>query len=158
MGYPFAPFVGAAAAMPHYLAVIKQKDSTMKKANEYTQKDVARRGFGLIYSADNILLRRRPKMDKRYNFSNDVLTFVKNHQLSEAERLAILATKKQRAKNRPQNPVTLFQLPLLKDYMSNKSDIRQVLPDRLVFIGGRNHWAKNEQDRRILSILIKNRK
>lgn len=44
--------------------------------------------------------------------------------------------------------------PLVIDYKNNKQFLTCVRPDKLSF-GIRNHWAKNEKDRRIISIISK---
>ena len=49
----------------------------------------------------------------------------------------------------------ILQNPIVKDYINNKPNIKQVLTNGIVFYGGRNHWAKNEKDLRILKILQK---
>lgn len=47
----------------------------------------------------------------------------------------------------------ILQNPIVKDYINNKSHIKQVLTNGIMFYGGRNHWAKNEKDLRILKII-----
>ena len=42
--------------------------------------------------------------------------------------------------------------PLVIDYKNNKQFLTCIRPDKLSF-GLRNHWAKNEKDRRIISII-----
>lgn len=45
--------------------------------------------------------------------------------------------------------------PLVIDFLNNKRFLTCVRPDKLSFGTTRNHWAKNEKDRRILSIFRK---
>lgn len=47
----------------------------------------------------------------------------------------------------------VFTNPIVKDYINNNSSIKSIYNDRIHFWGGRNHWAKNELDKRILKIL-----
>lgn len=62
---------------------------------------------------------------------------------------------KQRAIQKPKPFENILQNPLVKDYINNMYSIKHILNNRLVFLSGRNHWAKNETDLRILNILRK---
>ena len=61
--------------------------------------------------------------------------------------------RKQRHNQKPKPFTNILQNPIVKDYINNKQSIKQILNNRLVFWGGRNHWAKSETDLRVLSIL-----
>lgn len=63
--------------------------------------------------------------------------------------------RKQRENQKPEPFKNILQNPIVKDYINNRHKLKQILNDRLLFWGGRNHWAKNETDLRILSILRK---
>ena len=63
--------------------------------------------------------------------------------------------RKQRHNQKPKPFTNILQNPLVKDYINNRYTIKHILNNRLVFWGGRNHWAKNETDIRILNILRK---
>lgn len=62
---------------------------------------------------------------------------------------------KQRVIQKPKPYKNILQNPIVKDYINNRHKLKQILNDRLLFWGGRNHWAKNETDLRILNILRK---
>jgi len=49
------------------------------------------------------------------------------------------------------NATTILNYPIVKDWIKNKPNVH---PNRLN-IGSRNHWAKNETDFKILSVLGK---
>jgi hypothetical protein len=50
--------------------------------------------------------------------------------------------------------VNIFERPLVRDYLSNKRSLEHVHGQCLRFFG-RNHWAKDAKDLRILEILKK---
>ena len=128
----------------------------MKKANEYTEKDVKRAGYRLIYSGQNLtLLQPKIRMDKRYNFSRAVLAFYRANQLTDFERKIVLQKRKERRLNKPPQYVPLFELPIVKDWLKNKHEVNHIGQNVMQFWGGRNHWAKNDKDRQILAILKK---
>lgn len=132
----------------------------MKKANQYTKEDVKRKAFSMLYSGNNILLNhstRKYRLDKRYNFNREVLAFFRANQLPENERQRVKDLRRQRAKNKPVHFATIFEQPIVKDWIKNGSGIKRITGERLQFWDGRNHWAKNEKDKRILSILSKYR-
>lgn len=131
----------------------------MKKANEYTQKDVKRRGLAILYSTQSILLNhnlRRFRLDMRYNFNKDLAAFIRQNALPENERQRVKELRRQRAKNKSPEYTRIFDLPIVKDWIKNKRrELKGISGDGLHFYGGRNHWAKNDKDRKILSILKK---
>lgn len=61
--------------------------------------------------------------------------------------------RKQRENQKPEPFKNILQNPLVKDYINNRYKIKHILDNRLVFWGGRNHWAKSETDLRILRVL-----
>jgi len=63
--------------------------------------------------------------------------------------------RKQRMQNKPFEFKNILDNPIVKDYISNNTSIKFIFSDRISFIGRRNHWAKSDQDRKILSILNK---
>lgn len=63
---------------------------------------------------------------------------------------------KEKVKQRRENKreiTNVLNTPIVKDYFNNKHCIKQIREDRLVFFNGRNHWAKTEQDYKILKTL-----
>lgn len=124
----------------------------MKKANGYTEKDVRDYAIKLMTSTRAILCGKVSRLDKRFSFNKAVLAYIRKNPVSRAE---ILAKKKARAKNKPVPYTNVLSRPLVKDFKSNRHELRQILPDRLVFISGRNHWAKDSLDMKILSTLNK---
>lgn len=48
----------------------------------------------------------------------------------------------------------IFSNPLVNDFIKNKINLDTIYKDRLRF-SGRNHWAKNDYDKKILLILQK---
>lgn len=94
------------------------------------------------------------KVDKRTKVGKLALEMVykleKTYDFEEVKN-----KRKQRHNQKPEPYKNILQNPLVKDYINNRHNLKQVLNDRLVFWGGRNHWAKNETDLKILNILRK---
>lgn len=128
------------------------------KKNTYTEKDVRREAYRMVYSHGYLLMGKLPKRDNRLNFTHDVKQFIKKIDLTEQQVNDIIKLKQKRAKaKRGMNDFTnIYNEPLVKDYRNNKGNLRGVYDNRLFFSGGRNHWAKNDRDVKILAILKKN--
>ena len=133
----------------------------MKTKKQYPQKDVAKTAYKIIYSSDVLILRRdigyiKMKMlDLRYNFHKEVARFVATHKISDNERITIIEKRKNRRANKNYILIPISKLPIVFDYLEHKLDLIQVCDDHLRFYSGRNHWAKNEKDLKILAILKK---
>lgn len=112
----------------------------------------------LMTATSQMLITSKPiRLDRRYNFNNDVLSYIKTNPLSEEQKQTILQKKRQRALNkRDVTPINIFSSPLVKDYRNNKGSVEYIFKDRLRFYG-RNHWAKTAIDFKVLQILIKHR-
>ena len=108
-----------------------------------------------LYSVDNLLCNKPIKLDMRYNSSRRIKLLIKQNQLSEQQKTLIIQLKRIRAINKPKPFTNILQNKLVIDYISNRNYIKRIEEDRIVFFGNRNHWAKNEQDVRVLSILKK---
>lgn len=133
--------------------------NTMKKANEYTANDVKSRAIKLMTSTHAVLQRggngrKYYRLDFRFNFDRAVWAYMKSHPLSESQKAEILAKKKERAKNKNWQFQNVLSNPLVKDFKNNRHSLSYIDEHRLCF-HGRNHWAKNNFDRKILSILLK---
>ena len=127
----------------------------MKKYSELTPKEVALR---YIYSRDNIgRFQRKPKFDRRTNFGKEVHRLIIELQISESEKWEIV--KKRKARNdakRIGNPLpNWINRPIYIDAEKHPKDIRWINSDHINFAHGRNHWAKDETDRKILAVLSK---
>jgi len=117
--------------------------------------DPKKTAFRFIYGLDNLLFNKRIILDMRFNSSREVFTLLKKYQIPETEKKRILALKKDRAKNRIEKFENILSNKLVKDYLSNKYWVRGVYDNHLYFGDGRNHWAKNETDLKVLAILKK---
>jgi len=118
-----------------------------------TIKEASKLAFKLIYSPYSIILDKKPKLDMRYNFSKLILKIYKQNALTFSEKKEILSLRKQRrlSKNIETN---YLNNPILVDYIKNKKDVKHVFCDRIEFYG-RNHWAKNNNDLKVISIIKK---
>lgn len=115
----------------------------------YTAKKMA---YRYLTSFDYLHFRRQPRIDKRTKVGRLALQMI--YELQKTLDFATIKEKQmQRRKLKGSRKFTnVFDNPLVKDYTSNKWNLIKVHSDRLEF-SGRNHWAKNEQDLRILKIL-----
>lgn len=132
-------------------------------ANEYTRRDVIRAAWTIYAAAVREFMCstysdvRVPRHDQRYKFNRE----------AEAAAREIIAAKgfngimKDRQTHRDRTrrkveeerrPLNVLALPIVRDYMQHRHELRRVCADRLDFYG-RNHWAKNDRDRRALAIL-----
>lgn len=98
------------------------------------------------------------RLDKRTKWGKLVTKFFKEDKfnLTQEEYNTILAKRKARReyKNwKRDRVVSIFDEPLYKDWKANKYHI--VVECNRLKDGIRNHWAKNQHDRKILEILKK---
>jgi len=98
----------------------------------------------------------RIKLDMRFSFNKEVGKFLELLKISEDEKTRINRLRSDRRKSRRLPFQNVLSNPIVRDYLSNKHHLLDVRPDHLYFIGHRNHWAKNNFDRKILSVLINN--
>lgn len=131
----------------------------MQTNNNYTdfeKKQAKKMANYYLFSTQNILLGKSFKYDRRTRIGYLAAQIVRKNQLSSEQKKQILEKRKIRFLRKPQNEKTIFETPILKDYMINKHNLKGVYENRLEF-WNRNHWAKsNTKDFRILAILKKN--
>lgn len=134
-------------------------------AGTYTRRDVIRAAWTVYAAAVREIMCstysdvRQPRHDQRYKFNRE----------AEAAARDIIARKgfdgirKDRETHRERTrakvaeerrPLNVLALPIVRDYMQHRDQLRRVCADRLDFYG-RNHWAKDDRDRRALAILAK---
>lgn len=124
----------------------------------YTKSEIAtanKIAYQHIYGINGLLINRKFSFDKRTRIGNLANSIVSSKKISEAEKRDIIMLKKQRALNKRTNNVSVLELPLVKDYMSNKGMIK-FINDNMINFYGRNHHAKNAKDNAVLAILRKN--
>ena len=134
-------------------------------AGTYSRRDVIRAAWTVYAAAVRDFMCstysdvRQPRHDQRYKFNRE----------AEAAARDIIAARgfdginSDRTKHRERvrakvaderRPLNVLALPIVRDYMQNRHHLRRVCADRLDF-SGRNHWAKDDRDRRALAILAK---
>lgn len=127
------------------------------KSNSYTNKDVLRLAWAMY--ADYI---RQPwrvnnigtRADRRYNFNNEV---IKEYNRIIKERAGVIDEDRKKHQERRKNKFifkNVLSNHLVKDFKETPFFLRLVYPDRLN-IAGRNHYARNGFDKKILAILKK---
>lgn len=134
----------------------------MKNKNIPDEKRVKAYALRLMHRTDFLLSPYRfqsPKkffhLDMRYNFDKAVFYYITRNPLTEEQKAAVIAKKKQRAKNRREEFTNVLSLPLVRDYRAHKKELRRITDKFLCFNNGRNHWAKNSFDSNVLAILKK---
>jgi hypothetical protein len=102
---------------------------------------------------------RVPRHDQRYKFNREAEQAARD--IVRAKGFAGIQSdrEKHRARVRARvederRPANWLALPIVRDYRENRHHLRRVCADRLDF-SGRNHWAKDDRDRRILAVLAK---
>ncbi len=94
------------------------------------------------------------RLNMRKSFDRVVGIKVYNLVKSDKFRLDVeIAKRNIEKRKKPKTFQNVLQNPLVKDYIKNKN-IAKVYDDHIDF-GVRNHWAKDEQDLKILKILKK---
>ena len=120
-----------------------------------TIKIATKVAFKHIYSSPAILQpSKKLKVDRRTNVGNMALAIVETHKLSESERINILRIRKSRHINNQIVNNSLLSNKLFLDYLKHKSSLKEVTGDCLCF-HGRNHFAKTESDKIVLSVIKK---
>ena|GEM_PF-6976846 len=92
-------------------------------------------------------------LDFRTNYANDVYTAFKNIRSSKAA--GVYEKRRERANRRPYIFSSIFSNPLIRDYVANRNNIQYINDTHLHFYGGRNHFAKNSKDLKIIAIFSK---
>lgn len=117
-------------------------------------KKATKRGYQIIFSIGNLMINKLPRLDRRYNLNKEILLFVRINQLSHIEKKEILAVKKSRAIAKSMcTYVPIRQNKLYVDYRNNRNNIKYIDDDCIHFSSGRNHWAKNDRDLKVINIL-----
>lgn len=115
-----------------------------------------KKAMNFIFSNENIIFNKRPKLDKRYKENKDAIKIINSNQLKHSQRMEIWELRILRGKRKARVP-NFLENPLIADYFRNKNSIKFISEDRISFWDGRNHYAKSPKDRKILSILSKYR-
>lgn len=94
------------------------------------------------------------KVDRRTKHGQTVLAEY-NRLKSEIDFSEVRSKQRARRNAKPTAYTNVLQRPIVQDWKSNHGAYGfKILSDRLVH-GSRNHWAKNDTDRKILAILAK---
>lgn len=116
----------------------------------------------LVRKIRNIYLRDidAPRLDMRYNKNRAIMSeFAKMMRSTNFAALWIKGHDKYMTRLTERKPFVFSNVlnnPIVIDYYMNRSQIKNVAKDCIIFHGGRNHWAKDKRDIRILAILAKN--
>ena len=132
-------------------------------AGTYSRRDVIRAAWTIYAAAVREIMCstysdvRQPRHDQRYKFNReaeaaarDIIAArgfdgIRKDRETHRERVRAKVADERR-------PANVLALPIVIDYRNNRHHLRRVCADRLDF-SGRNHWAKDDRDRRALAIL-----
>jgi len=122
------------------------------KATSINPKEVTKAAYAIVLNPFNLLLTKSPRLDMRYSFNKALKAEISKVSTS-INRSEVLALQKKRRSNRIEFSNVLSN-PLVKDFILHRKDVKQITPSLICFYG-RNHHAKNEFDKKVLSILSK---
>jgi len=132
------------------------------KTKEINQKKAVNKAYELVCSKYSVCCKKylsigyfRRQLDFRTNFDRSVFSEI-TKLLKVLDFSEIAKKQKKRALNRIiEIPVNYLNNTLYIDYKANKKDILRITDNCIQFRTGRNHWAKNLNDIKVLSILKK---
>jgi hypothetical protein len=134
---------------------IVQFFKTKKNMKPYTQSEIkkaTKSAMSIIYSNDNLMFGRKFKFDNRYRIGKLANKIIKETVINKTE---ILAKRKVRRLRKPQQFTNILTNPLCIDWRKNKADLRVNADHLMDKYSHRRHWAKSENDIKLLSILKK---
>ena len=125
----------------------------MKNYTTLEVKTAKKRAYNFVFDRSRLINRigrKKFTFDKRTrigNLSNKFYQEINNISSIEEAKEKVIARKENKFKFS-----NFLDLPIVKDFINNTPT--DVFKDRLCF-NGRNHWAKNETDLKVLEILNK---
>lgn len=132
-------------------------------AGTYTRRDIIRAAWTIYAASVREFMCstysdvRVPRHDQRYKFNREAeqtardiiarkgFDGIRKDRETHRERTRAKVAEERR-------PLNVLALPIVSDYRENRHQLRRVCADRLDFYS-RNHWAKDDRDRRALAIL-----
>lgn len=122
----------------------------MKNLTKNEIKTANKIAFSYLFSSMNILLNVKFKVDMRFRINKLAKSIVIAHS-AKIDKSSIRQIRKIRSENKYKYS-NILKNPLVVDYLTHKHDVKVVTPSHISFYN-RNHWAKNEQDFRVLKVL-----
>lgn len=126
----------------------------MKLFKNYTKAEIKaanKMAFGFLFSTMNLLLNRKFKYDARTRIET-LAAEIFYKEVKNLDKQKIVSIKRERKLKRPVEFSNILQNKIYSDWKKNRHAL--VFTDRLR-IDSRNHWAKNSEDFKVLSILKK---
>ena len=121
------------------------------KTLEKLSKEATNKAWKLVMDFRNLRFGKMGKLDKRYILNKEALKIAKS---LDYDSTYILQKKKERQERKYRKNNNILSNPIVVDYLKHKDSICFINDERINF-GQRNHWAKNEKDIKILTILRK---
>jgi len=109
-----------------------------------------------VTSTAFVLCGRLPKLDMRFKLSREIKSEIAKLRLT-INIDEIRTKKKLRAKRKEAVQVSIFENPLVKDLLVNRSRVRFYNKNVVQFNDGRNHYAKSGRDVKIIEIFAKHK-
>ncbi len=107
------------------------------------------------YICNNRHASYRPiKVDRRTTFGKSVLA--EYNRLRNSVNISEIQSKQRQRRANKVSFTNILSNPLVRDWKSNKGRYGFKIASDRIIEGSRNHWAKSETDKRILSILAGN--
>lgn len=131
----------------------------MKPYTTQEKQQALKRAFAYLYSFENLIINRtnhkKYQYDKRTRIGSLTNSIVTTKQLSMEEKARIIEiTRNRKIRQRNTFNQNYTTNPLWIDYKNNKNNVKTVTTECIYFYG-RNHWAKNETDKKVLAVLRK---
>lgn len=115
-------------------------------------KQATAEAMHFLYGTSHILLNHRFRYDRRTRIGKLAASIVSR---TPVDRTAILELRRKRCKNKPAEFCNYLRNPLVKDFRQNRSSVKEITAEGIMFWSGRNHWIKNTSDINILKVLAK---
>jgi hypothetical protein len=119
------------------------KNSEIKTANKMA--------YQFFFNPYNMTMDKSPNFDRRTRIDKKAHLIFKEIKKS-VNINDIKAKKRTRRESMPSQYKNYLMNRIVIDYFNNFSSLKGVYNDRLSFYG-RNHWAKNQEDYKILEVL-----
>ena len=107
------------------------------------------KAYKIVCNKYDIAMGRKLKVDKRTRVGN--LAIYLSCRVNKKE----IYEKQYNRRYNNYSYSNILDSSLYYDFKNNRHDIKFITPERIAFIGNRNHWAKSERDSKILNILSK---
>ncbi len=130
----------------------------MKTTEKELQKKALKIAYNYCFNKYEILKNRvspnrKINLDRRYKVNQLAINYIKKIRAT-IDFTEIRLLQKERRIRLLNNQCNILQNHIVKDWIENKNMVKSIDDEKISFYG-RNHWAKNDRDVKILEILSK---